>query len=247
MRNRFITFPLDREKQNERTRGFARIAGFPMLQGAIDYTHFAMRAQHVNLVIYMNKKGFHSLNVQLVYDHTQCIMGVNTRYPESSHNVFTMRQSNMPAIFEPARQVKGWLLGDQGYPLMRWLTIPVRNTRTRAEWAYNESHAAMCNVIDRTIGVLKQCFRCLDRCVGTLQYSAERVSRFIVVCCTLHDLVIMREQSLPPIIQHDPEPEEEEAEAEGEEEAEDEREEMEGEVEEDKEHWPNLPGLCVLT
>ncbi|XP_067852000.1 putative nuclease HARBI1 [Heptranchias perlo] len=197
MHNRFITFPFDREKQNESAQGFARFAGFSMVQAAIDCTHIAMRASHLNLAIFMNRKGFHSLNAQLVCDHTH------------------------------PRQVKGWLLGDKGYPLMRWLMTLMRHARSHAEQAYNDSHAATRNIVKHTVGLLKQCFRCLDRSDGALQYSAERMSRF-VVCCMLHNLALMRVQPLSPPIQQDPEPEAGEEEEEAEEEEEEEEEDARG-------------------
>ncbi|XP_067845657.1 putative nuclease HARBI1 [Heptranchias perlo] len=141
LRKRFITLPFDREKQNERAQGFAHIAGFPRVQGAIDCMHIAMRAPHLNSALFMIRNGFHSLSVQLACDHTQRIMQVNARYSGSSHDAFIMQQSNVLTIFAPARQVKGWLLGDKSNPLMRWLMTLVRHVRTHAEQAYNESHA----------------------------------------------------------------------------------------------------------
>ncbi|XP_067838419.1 putative nuclease HARBI1 [Heptranchias perlo] len=185
IRNRFITFPLDRDKQNERAQGLARIADFSMVQGAIDCTHIVLRAPHINSAVFVH--------MQLVCNHTYRIMEVDALYPGSSHNAFVMQQSNMPAIFHLARQVEGWLLGDKDYPLKWWLMTPVRNPHTRAEQAYIESYAVTCNIVEHTIGLLKQYFRCLDRSGGALQFSPERVGRFVVVCCMLHNLAIVRD------------------------------------------------------
>ncbi|XP_067838454.1 putative nuclease HARBI1 [Heptranchias perlo] len=63
-----------------------------------------------------------------------------------------------------------------------------------------QTHAATRNIIEHTIGSLKQRLRCLDQSGGALQHSAERISIFVVVCCTLYNLVIMRGQPLPPPI-----------------------------------------------
>ncbi|XP_067842796.1 putative nuclease HARBI1 [Heptranchias perlo] len=229
MRNRFIMFPLDRDKQSEQARKFAHIVGFPIVQGANDCTHIDLCAPHINSAIFINRKGFHSLNVQLVCSYTHRIMEVGARYPGRSHDTFVMQQSNLPAIFHPAHQVKGWLLGDKGYPLTPWLMTPVRNSHTRAEQAYNESHAATRNIVEHTIGLLKQCFHCLDHSGGAFQCSAEWVGRFVVVCCMLHKLTTMRYQPLQSMIGADPEPQVEEEE----EEAEEDGEEPEEEVEED--------------
>ncbi|XP_067833127.1 putative nuclease HARBI1 [Heptranchias perlo] len=183
MRDRFIS--LARDKQEEGAQGVAQIAGFPMVQGAIDCMRIALHAPHLNSDIFINRKGSHSL--KLVCNHRQRIMQVNARYPDSSHNYFILWQSSLPPVFQPAR-----------------------NACISALQAYNKSHAAIRNIIENTIGVLKQCFHCLVRSGGGLQYSAERVSRFITVCCMLHSLVIMREQPLPPPIRREPEGHEQE-------------------------------------
>ncbi|XP_067833187.1 putative nuclease HARBI1 [Heptranchias perlo] len=168
MRNTFISFSLARDKQKEQARGFAWIAGFPMVQGAIDCMHIALCAPHLNSDIFISGKGFHSLNVQLMCDHRQCTMQVIAHNPGSSHDSFILWQSSVPPVFEPAWQVKGWLPGKKGYPLMTWLMTSVRNTRTRAQQAYNESHATTRNIIEHAISVLKQCLRCLDHSAGAL-------------------------------------------------------------------------------
>ncbi|XP_067830978.1 putative nuclease HARBI1 [Heptranchias perlo] len=141
---------------------------FPMVQGAIDCMHIAMCAPHLNLGIFMNRKGFHSLDVQR-------IMQVNARSPGSSYDSFILRQSSVPLIFQPAMASQMLLLGDKGYPLMTWFMTPVRNPCRCAQQAYNESHSATWNIIVHTIGVLKQHFRCLDRSGGAPQCTAERV------------------------------------------------------------------------
>ncbi|XP_067842799.1 putative nuclease HARBI1 [Heptranchias perlo] len=165
------------DKQQERARGFARIAGFLMVQDDIDCTHIAMHVPHLNLAMFMNRKGFHSLNVQLVCDHTQRIVQVSAHYPGNSRDSFILRQSNAPPIFQPARQVKSWLLGDKGYPLMKWLMTPGRNACISAQQVYNESHATAWNIIKHTMGILKQRFCCHNRPGGALQYSANLSKR----------------------------------------------------------------------
>ncbi|XP_067852378.1 putative nuclease HARBI1 [Heptranchias perlo] len=120
-------------------------------QGAIDCVHIALCAPRVNSAVFANRKGFHSLSMQLACDHAHRIMEVDTCYPGSSYDAFIMWQSIMPAIFHLAQQVKGWLLGDKGYPLKPWLVTPVMNPRTRAQQAYNESQAATGNIVEHTL------------------------------------------------------------------------------------------------
>ena len=45
---------------------FAAIAGFPRVIGAIDGTHIAIKSPPANReAVYVNRKGFHSINVQV--------------------------------------------------------------------------------------------------------------------------------------------------------------------------------------
>ncbi|XP_067848276.1 putative nuclease HARBI1 [Heptranchias perlo] len=192
MRNNYISFPMDRVKQVERALGFACITGFLRVQGTIDCTHIALRTSHRHPGIFLNRKGFHSLNIHLVCDHRHRVMQVCARYPGSSHDLFILHQPSVLPLFQPGHQVTGWLLGDKGYPLS-WIMTPVKNPDMAAELAYNEGCAATRNIIEQTVGVLKQCFRCLDLSGGALQYSLEQVFRFVVICCMLHNFATMRD------------------------------------------------------
>uniref|UniRef100_UPI00398F7083 putative nuclease HARBI1 n=1 Tax=Pristiophorus japonicus TaxID=55135 RepID=UPI00398F7083 len=218
---RSLSFLMTREKQVEWQAGFVQISGFPRVQGAIDCTHFGLRAPQNHPEIFVNRKGFHSLNVQLVCDHQHRIRADNARYPGSSHDSFILRQSSVPTVFSGPNQDCGWLLGDKGYPLSTWLLTPLQNPRTAGEHAYNNAHSATRCIIEHCIGILKQRFRCLDQSGGALQYSPEWVSIFMVVCCMLHDPAVMREQPLevnPAVPPQEEEEEKEEVQEEEEEE-----------------------------
>uniref|UniRef100_UPI00398E3663 putative nuclease HARBI1 n=1 Tax=Pristiophorus japonicus TaxID=55135 RepID=UPI00398E3663 len=182
-RMEFIVFPMNRDKQDEWICGFARIAGIPIVQGPIDCTHVALRAPFQNAEVFRNKKGYHSLIMQLLCDHTQCILAVYSRYPGSAHDTFIQHVSNVPQMFVPSREGCGWLLGDKGYILATWLITPLRNTTT--EQCYNDSNVATCNIIEQTIGVLKQGLRCLDISGRSLQHCLQlRYSLWCAACCT---------------------------------------------------------------
>uniref|UniRef100_UPI00398F339B putative nuclease HARBI1 n=1 Tax=Pristiophorus japonicus TaxID=55135 RepID=UPI00398F339B len=152
----YISFPKTRDKQVERQPGFAHIAGFPRVQRAIDCTHVGLRAPHHHPEIFVNRKGSHSLNVQLVCDHQCRILAVGARYPGSSHESFILRQASVPTVFTGPNQDCGWLLGDKGYPLSTWLLTPLRNPRTATQHAYHDAHSGTRCIIEHCIGILKQ-------------------------------------------------------------------------------------------
>ncbi|XP_067845684.1 putative nuclease HARBI1 [Heptranchias perlo] len=206
-----VNFPCNDNNQNERAVRFAFLVGFPQVQGAIDCTHVAIRAPPEQPGVSVNHKGFCSINVQLVCNHKKKFMQVCAKFPGSRHNAFILRKSNIPNLFLPGNRHKLGLqlknselkslelqalaadAGDKGHPLQTCLMINVRNPNNEAQERYNESHMTTRCVIKQAIGILKMRFRCLARSGGALQYSPARVSRMIVVCCVLHNMVQQRE------------------------------------------------------
>ncbi|KAL7827632.1 hypothetical protein SRHO_G00333500 [Serrasalmus rhombeus] len=52
--------------------------------------------------------------------------------------------------------------GDSGYPLKRWLLTPFPNPQSTEERRYNDVHTLTRSVVERSIGLLKGRWRCLD-------------------------------------------------------------------------------------
>ncbi|XP_072357268.1 LOW QUALITY PROTEIN: putative nuclease HARBI1 [Scyliorhinus torazame] len=186
---RYINFPEDHAHQAARASQFASVAGIPMVQGVVDGVHVNLRAPTRDRDIFLNRKGTYSMNVQVVCDQGMRIMHVSAQYPGSVHDAFILAQSYTPAIFKghPPR-MRGWLLGDRGYPLRPWLMTPIRRPQTNTESRYNEAHDATRGVVERSFGLLKMRFRCLERSGGTVQYDPDRVGRIVVACCGLHNI-----------------------------------------------------------
>lgn len=72
---------------------------------------------------------------------------------------------------------------------------PLINPQSRQEMAYNEAHAKSRSVIERTNGILKGRWRCLDTSGGTLLYRPEKVCKIILACSVLHNIAM--EHGLP--------------------------------------------------
>lgn len=65
---RFIVWPSGEEKNRVKS-GFFTSAGFPHVVGCVDGTHIRIQAPSVDEPAYVNRKGYHSINMQAVCDH----------------------------------------------------------------------------------------------------------------------------------------------------------------------------------
>ncbi|KAB0795339.1 hypothetical protein PPYR_06811 [Photinus pyralis] len=203
--NNEIRFPQNVEElQNLRTKFYEKYR-FPGVIGCIDCTHVSVVAPHANDEhvpehIYVNRKNYHSLNVQLICDHNLKILNVIARFPGSTHDAHIWRQCAVSNLMEqlyrrdPANVFL--LLGDSGYPTRPWLLTPILNPENPGQQQYNERVCSVRSIIERCNGVLKNRFRCLLR-YRTLHYHPTTAAKIVNACCVLHNLCIVRNTPEP--------------------------------------------------
>ncbi|XP_069165794.1 putative nuclease HARBI1 [Procambarus clarkii] len=182
---------------------FNNISRFPNVIGAIDCTHVPIKAPKVEENIYVNRKQYHSLNIQVVSNPDNVIMDFCARYPGSTHDAFIWANSRLHDRFEAGEFGISYLLGDSGYPLQHNLLTPFTNHENPPEELYNRSHARTRVVIEKTFGVLKSRFRCLHRSGGSLQYEPDKCAKISVACMLLHNYCIEQRIPLEEIIDDD--------------------------------------------
>ncbi|KAJ8048988.1 Protein ALP1-like [Holothuria leucospilota] len=186
--NQFIKFPTTPEEVQQKQRDFMAIQGFPRVVGAIDGTH--IRLTNVALgpteYVYVNRKGFYSINVQLVCDAKYRILNVVARWPGSTHDSRILQESRLGHAFRDG-QLQGILLGDSGYALKPWLMTPFLIPQTPAEQAYNSAHRTTRALIEHLNGQLKNKFLCLGG-TGPRVRTAEKVCDIITACCVLFNI-----------------------------------------------------------
>lgn len=67
-RDQFIKWPCTPDKLNATKNGFYEKAGFPNVIGCVDGTHVRIQAPEDDEPSFVNRKGFHSVNVQGICD-----------------------------------------------------------------------------------------------------------------------------------------------------------------------------------
>lgn len=160
--NTFVRFPSLPVQQNTTRQNFFHIAGFPDVLGCVDGTHIRIKTPTLHEPDYVNRKGYHSINAQIVCDADLTITNCVIKWPGAKHDSFILRQSKLCADFE-AGLYPGKLLGDSGYPLKGWLLTPYLNPTNRGQECYNVAHIKTRNTVERCIGVLKKRWACLHK------------------------------------------------------------------------------------
>ncbi|KAJ8936307.1 hypothetical protein NQ314_012423 [Rhamnusium bicolor] len=87
-----LKFPQDRNANNQ---NFMDRFNFPGILGCIDCTHIAILKPHQKEHNFLNRKGYHSLNVQIICDTEMKIVNINANFPSASHDSFIWRQSQV--------------------------------------------------------------------------------------------------------------------------------------------------------
>lgn len=188
-----IKFPTTRREINEVKEGFMNKFNFPGVLGAIAGTHVAILKPSAEEHNFINRKGYHSLNVQVICDSNLKLISVNANSPGSNHDAFIWRNSAVRNFMLNQYNIgrrRTWLLGDSGYPLQPILMTPFLNPENDSpEFRYNYSHIRVRNCIERCIGVLKNRFRCLLR-ERVARYSPQFVGKLVNTCAVLHNICI---------------------------------------------------------
>ena len=196
LKDSFIKFCAETKTIVSTKEGFINYGGFPACVGAIDGTHIQIKPPPLNEEAYVCRKGFHSINVQVVCNHNQLLTDVLVKWPGSTHDTAIWNNSSIKQLLLEhlkAAEWNGWLIGDSGYPQRPYMMVPLADPQSKEEIAYNNSLTKCRNTVERTLGVLKSRFRVLERkSGGGIQYELETAVNIIMACCVLHNYCRLR-------------------------------------------------------
>lgn len=195
MMDEHIKFPQSIEDIQQLNDEFQQLTDFPGVFGLVDGTHIALAAMKRDIEFaYVNRKGFHSINTQVIVDSKMRILNINARYPGSTHDTLIWGSSLAYSFIENISNRAGanwthFLLGDTGYPLQPWLLKPYDQPKTPAEKEFNVRLRSLRSLVERAIGLLKARFRCL---LGEkkLRYDPLSSGHVIYSCAVLHNFLL---------------------------------------------------------
>lgn len=107
----FICFTRDEGTKQQSKEEFYRVAGIPNVIGVVDCGHIAIKAPNAEDSSYVNRKGFHSINCQIVCDARGLLLCAETHWPGSLQDESIFKQSSVWKFYEDQDQHEGWLLG----------------------------------------------------------------------------------------------------------------------------------------
>ncbi|XP_052788534.1 putative nuclease HARBI1 [Mya arenaria] len=185
--HQFVTWPDANARAWNMTEYFKK-AGFPNVVGCVDGTHIRIQAPSEDEPAFVNRKGFHSINMQAVCDFTGKFTSVNASWPGSCHDAHVFRTSGLAAklTIEHVAFSDGVLLGDSGYALKPFLMTPFIRVDSEAKERYQQAHTRTRACIERAFGRLKR-FHVLH---SEIRLRPEKACKVAVACVILHNIAV---------------------------------------------------------
>ncbi|XP_033725238.1 protein ALP1-like [Pecten maximus] len=141
LKKKFVVWPTHEEMLEEENL-FAARNGFPDIVGALDGTRIPISKPRDHPQTYVNRKGFHSIQLQAICRHNMRFSHLYVGYPGSVHDARVLRNLYLWDVGLQRCNMQHHVLADGAYPLRRWLLTPFRNNGhlTLREKKYNKYH-----------------------------------------------------------------------------------------------------------
>ena len=137
----YISFPTGGQL-DEVIRGFKEKWDFPQCAGAIDGSHISVTPPSMNHTDYYNRKGFYSIIVQAVVDHSYLFRNICVGWPGSVHDARVFANSLLyhkvtnrellqgSSLRFRSCEIPPLLVGDSAYLIQSWLMKPFTHSPT---------------------------------------------------------------------------------------------------------------------
>lgn len=158
--------------------------------GCIDGCYIPIRKPANKIrTTYVNRHDMLSITLQGICDSNRRFIDVCVGSPSRIHDSRIFSLSPISDQLQEICHGRYHLLGDAAYPLRDYLITPFKDygNMTAKQKKFNLAHSQTRVRIENTFGIMKQRFRQLTRLDFFL---VERMSKFVLACCTLHNLCI---------------------------------------------------------
>ena len=170
--------------------------------GYIDGTHFRLAQKPTkHAETYYNRKGFYSLNCQVVCDERMIIFGLQVGHVGSvgdatcvEHASFMVNKDHLYFTCGNGANHE-YLLGDSGYALHPFVLTPFRRPqvlKSKKCEDFNKVHSSARVAVENTIGVLKGKWRILKNIPIQINCNEDvmKIDEMVSVCALLHNFLI---------------------------------------------------------
>ncbi len=183
-------------------RGFAKLAGSPAFSsavGAIDGCHIRLKPPAATAQCYLNRKLFHSIQLQAITDHRGEFIDIFVGYPGSVHDASVLRNSpvNTGGLYPPAGKC---IHGDGGHPCLSaptCLITPYRESvQNPLQARFNSKHPRARNIVERAFGMIKTSWRSVF--FKAMEVSPAFMPEVIACCAVLHNIALQNGDIIEP-------------------------------------------------
>eukprot|EP01018_Ginkgo_biloba_P031772 Gb_40842 [translate_table: standard] len=199
--SKFIQWPTDSIQLEHIKEGFRVKQGFPNCCGAIDATHVKLELPYNESSIdWYNREHNYSMLVQAVVDSNMRFLDICTGWPGSLNDAGLLRNSSFYRLCEEGERLNGapisiggfdmreYIIGDSGYPLLPWLIVPFSGELTDEQRLFNYKLSYTRSIVDRAFGKLRNTWRLLQTKIK--KPNMEMLPRTILACCILHNMLL---------------------------------------------------------
>ncbi|XP_028285726.1 protein ALP1-like [Parambassis ranga] len=208
---RFVSLPSG-ERLDETIRAF-KDRCYPQCAGAIGATHIPIAQPRDNPDHYLNKRGWHSVILQAVVDHSVCFTDVYAGWPGSTNSAAVLSSSDLylkaedrpdgylfpreKSLLTDGVEIPVHLIGDASFPLKPWLMKGYTEGQQLSpeQRRFTFTLASARSVVDTAFMRLKGRWRCL---LKKSDIDISMMPRVVAACCVLHNLCEQRGDGFLP-------------------------------------------------
>ncbi|MCO5596048.1 hypothetical protein L7F22_050105 [Adiantum nelumboides] len=170
---------------------FQEIRGIPNVIGAIDGSHIPIIAPMENAVDYFNRKGFHSILLQLTVDSNCMVWDYDVGWAGSIHDSMNFSRSELGKRCKNGMLKEFCLVRDCTYSARPYMLVPFKGSKDGLpddKYYWNFIQSSTCMAVERAFGMLKARFRILlKRC----NMDLRNMPSLVVACLVLHNICVV--------------------------------------------------------